>query len=163
MTARRPAQRALCVLVVLGALAVVAAPQVTAAASGHQPASSDTVWLCRPGQAGDPCTWSPASTMVSASGATTVGSALPAASSKFDCFYVYPTVSTQPGDNANLTVQKAEVTAAISQASRFSRVCRVWAPMYRQRTAGSLQKGLGADPAADPVSDVAREEAAYKA
>ena len=74
------------------------------------------------------------------------------ARSKFDCFYVYPTVSTQHSDNANLNVQPAEVAAALTQASRFSQVCQVWAPMYRQRTEGSLLKGLGADPHADAVA-----------
>ena len=76
----------------------------------------------------------------------------PATSTKFDCFYVYPTVSTQHTDNANLTVQKTEIAAAVAQASRFSQVCRVWAPMYRQRTAASLAKGLGGDPTADLVA-----------
>jgi hypothetical protein len=89
---------------------------------------------------------------VSASGSTAWSSSSTATSSKFDCFYVYPTVSSQPGDNANLTVQTAEITAAICQASRFSQVCRVWAPMYRQRTAGSLAQGLGGDPDADQVA-----------
>ena len=87
-----------------------------------------------------------------ASGARTTQSAQDNPASSFDCFYVYPTVSTQPGDNSNLTVQSVEVAAAVSQASRFSQVCRVWAPMYRQRTESSLLKGLGADPQADAVS-----------
>ncbi|MGH9059018.1 MAG: DUF3089 domain-containing protein, partial [Acidimicrobiales bacterium] len=72
--------------------------------------------------------------------------------SAFDCFYVYPTVSTQHSDNSNLNVQRAEVAAAKAQASRFSPVCRVWAPMYRQRTEASLLKGLGGDPHADDVA-----------
>ncbi len=70
----------------------------------------------------------------------------------FDCFYVYPTVSAQRKDNANLKIQPAEIAVAIAQASRFSQVCRVWAPMYRQRTGASLQQGLGNDPAADQVA-----------
>jgi hypothetical protein len=61
-------------------------------------------------------------------------------------------VSTQKAANANLRVQPAEIAAAVSQASRFSQVCRVWAPMYRQRTAASLAVGLGGDPAADQVA-----------
>ena len=72
--------------------------------------------------------------------------------SSFDCFYVYPTVSRQPADNADLTIQSAEVEAAISQASPFSPHCRIWAPMYRQRTEQSLSKGLGNDPTADAVA-----------
>jgi Protein of unknown function (DUF3089) len=73
-------------------------------------------------------------------------------SSPFDCFYVYPTVSTQHSDNSNLVVQAAEEAAAVAQASRFSQVCNVWAPMYRQRTESSLLKGLGDDPEADSVA-----------
>ncbi len=110
------------------------------------------MWLCRPGQAGDPCSAPLQATEVPATGARTVHQPAAAASSPFDCFYVYPTVSTQAAANADLTVQSAEVDAAIAQASRFSQVCRVWAPMYRQRTEGSLAKGLGADPAADQVA-----------
>jgi pimeloyl-ACP methyl ester carboxylesterase len=56
----------------------------------------------------------------------------------FDCFYVYPTVSTQSTDNSNLKVQAAEIDVAVSQASPFSQVCRVYAPMYRQRTIDSI-------------------------
>jgi hypothetical protein len=43
-----------------------------------------------------------------------------------------------------LQIQQAEIVAAELQASRFSQVCRVWAPMYRQRTLVSLNQGLGA-------------------
>jgi hypothetical protein len=151
-----PARLALCGLVVLGALgtlgAVGAAGVVAPAAPATATATLNTVWLCRPGQAADPCASSPASTTVSADGSATVAPTSPATSSKFDCFYVYPTVSTQPGDNANLKVQGVEIAAAISQASRFSQVCQVWAPMYRQRTEASLAKGLGGDPSADLVA-----------
>jgi hypothetical protein len=98
------------------------------------------VWLCKPGQAHDPCTSNLASTAVTASGTTTVTSASSATSSKFDCFYVYPTVSPQTTANANLEVQSAETATAVDQASRFSQVCRVWAPMYRQRTVAALSK-----------------------
>ena len=75
-----------------------------------------------------------------------------AGNSSFDCFYVYPTVSTQSADNANLSIQSGEVGAAIAQASPFSPYCRVWAPMYRQRTEQSLAKGLGNDPTADDIA-----------
>jgi hypothetical protein len=68
--------------------------------------------------------------------------------SKFDCFYVYPTVSLETTFNADLRVQPAEIAAAIAQAARFSTVCRVWAPMYHQFTLFALKslvaKGLDA-------------------
>ncbi len=104
-------------------------------------AVSGTVWLCNPDQAADPCTTSRAATAVTGRGATSV---LPrpglAAASRFDCFYVYPTVSTEPGVNADLTVQAAERAAAVVQASRFSQRCTVWAPMYRQVTVAGLAR-----------------------
>jgi hypothetical protein len=100
----------------------------------------------------DPCAFSLQSTAVPAVGARTVENPSAAPGSQFDCFYVYPTVSTQPTDNSNLKVQRAEVGAAIAQASRFSQVCRVWAPMYRQRTEMSLLQGLGADQHANTVA-----------
>jgi hypothetical protein len=57
-----------------------------------------------------------------------------------DCFYVYPTASTESTLNSNLVIQPAEVDAAIAQAERFSQVCKVWAPMYRQVTVAGLQR-----------------------
>jgi Protein of unknown function (DUF3089) len=128
-------------------------PDTPSGAASSSPGNpSATVWLCRPGLANDPCTDSLEATTVPAHGARTVQQPSTETSPPFDCFYVYPTVSTQPADNADLKVQRAEVDAAIAQASRFSPYCQVWAPMYRQRTESSLLKGLGADPAADQVA-----------
>jgi hypothetical protein len=126
----------------------------TRAATGQagRAGAAGTVWLCSPGQTGDPCTFSLRATVVPAHGAPTVQGGRDSASSAFDCFYVYPTVSTEASDNADLRVQQAEIDAAVAQASRFSQVCRVWAPMYRQRTEVSLLQGLGADPQANTVA-----------
>ena len=131
-----------------------ASSSASAAATGSPaPASvAGTVWLCEPGQADDPCASSLQATVVPAHGARTVQDAQASAGSAFDCFYIYPTVSTEASDNSDLQVQPAETDAAMAQASRFSQVCRVWAPMYRQRTEASLLKGLGADPTADAVA-----------
>jgi len=105
------------------------------------------VWLCRPGQAGDPCAYSSAVTTVTAEGTTSVSTPRPTpASHAFDCFYVYPTVSTEPGNNANLAIQPAEIGAAAAQASQFSQVCNVWAPMYRQVTTSALTNGASLRP-----------------
>ena len=114
--------------------------------------ASGTVWLCRPGLAADPCAFSPVATAVPASGAarTATLAALPSAS-KFDCFYVYPTVSDQQTANADLKVQTVEVDVAVAQASLFSQVCNVWAPMYRQATASSIEQGLSGLPGSRSV------------
>jgi hypothetical protein len=127
---------------------------VTAAESTGTDAAGVT-WLCRPGLAGDPCLYPEGSTSVAADGARTVmGARSPSASaSAFDCFYVYPTVTASAAsDNTGTAVTPALEGAAVEQASRFSHVCNVWAPTYRQRTSASLSKGLGNDPAADEIS-----------
>jgi hypothetical protein len=126
-------------LALLGLAGATAAP-ATAAARTTAVTASKTVWLCRPGQAHDPCRSDLSSTTVTADGSSETVATPPAAASKFDCFYVYPTVSGQTTANANLEVQPVETVTAEEQASRFSQVCRVWAPMYRQRTVASLFK-----------------------
>jgi hypothetical protein len=119
--------------------ALVAAPSAGAASS----APRNTVWLCRPGQAADPCTYSRAYTTISATGSThAVASPAPTKNAKkFDCFYVYPTVSTENSLNSDLAVQKSEIYTAVLQAARFSQVCNVWAPMYHQATSLALSQG----------------------
>jgi hypothetical protein len=147
--------RAVTAVILCGAcvLTAVLSSPASVASAGQAASTSGTVWLCRPGLADDPCEASAASTAVSADGSTKVTPAEAlATASKFDCFYVYPTVSTQRKDNANLKVQAAEIGVAVSQASRFSQVCRVWAPIYRQRTSTSLENGLGGALAADQVA-----------
>lgn len=153
-----PAQRAvtrlamtwLAAATLLSAAAVAGFVTTTAGARGparpgaQRPArvsassGTPTVWLCRPGAAADPCVSSLTTSVVQASGATRVVQSQADLSPPYDCFYVYPTVSKQKSANANLEVQKTEVAAAIYEASRFSTVCRVWAPMYRQVTLAEL-------------------------
>ena len=121
---------------------MLAALALAGCGSSAKPASAPprphTVWLCRPGLAADPCTRSLATTVVSANGSRQTLTARPAAASRFDCFYVYPTVSMQKTANANLKIEPDEVETAVAQASRFSQACRVWAPMYRQQTVAGL-------------------------
>jgi hypothetical protein len=96
-----------------------------------------TVWLCKPGKKPDPCQSSRESTVVSYAGDTRHETVVPQAKvhkPPIDCFYVYPTVSEQEGPNADLTIEPQETQIAIDQASRFSSVCKVYAPMYKQLT-----------------------------
>ncbi len=105
-----------------------------------------TVWLCRPGLAQNPCTSSQTATVIDARGHRRVTHTRPAAHPAVDCFYVYPTVSTQPTTNANLTIDPQEKVVAIDQASRFSSVCRVFAPMYPQLTLHAILTPGGITP-----------------
>ncbi len=118
----------------------------TSAPSSGSPAPSPTVWLCRPGLDNDPCTADQTATVVTASGSTRRQPAPVAAEPAFDCFYVYGTVSSENALNADQKIQPAEVQVAEAQASRFSSVCRVWAPIYRQVTLQALSSGRAVDP-----------------
>lgn len=113
-------------------LLAVAPAEATPTAPGE---AAGTVWLCRPGLTTDPCTGSLRTTDL-ASGR--VWTPRRAAHRPVDCFYLYPTVSTQPTMTADLTIDAAQVSIAQYQASRFSRTCRVFAPMYRQVTLAGL-------------------------
>jgi hypothetical protein len=111
----------------------------SAGGSGSAPAVS-TVWLCKPGIPDDPCTQSLATTVVSPTGAISVSSPKPTNSTGFACFYVYGTVSQESSVNADLAIQSAEIDSAIAQASPFSPVCQVYAPIYRQVTLADLEQ-----------------------
>ncbi len=131
--------------------ALSSAPAGAAVSTG--PDAAGVTWLCRPGLPGDPCLAPERTGSVAANGTTTVENFSPATNSAFDCFYIYPTVTASAAtDNTGLAVSAAEQAVAVAQASRFSQLCRVWAPTYRQRTSASLLKGLGNDPQADLIS-----------
>ena len=125
------------------------APTAVASPVATSAVPAATVWLCRPGLANDACTGSLDTTIVAPDGSKTTRHDGPSAEPKFDCFYVYPTVSRQQGGNADLSVDPEVRAAAVAQAARFSQVCRVWAPVYRQRTLSSLGRS---DPEADGVA-----------
>ncbi|MGH3187294.1 MAG: DUF3089 domain-containing protein [Streptosporangiaceae bacterium] len=86
----------------------------------------------------DPCTQSLATTAVTAAGARSTSSPKPTASTKFACFYVYGTVSREQSVNADLRRGQAEIDSALEQATPFSPVCQVYAPIYRQVTVAGL-------------------------
>jgi hypothetical protein len=106
--------------------------------AGSSAATGAPVWLCQPGTNPDPCASDLDATVVTGTGNRWTQSTTVPPNSPYDCFYVYPTVSTEKGPNANLVIQPTEIAAAKDQAARFSSVCRVWAPMYRQVTVPAL-------------------------
>ncbi len=121
-------------LIAAAAFTVATAAPAGAAASGD----SDTVWLCKPGQEPNPCRQSLETTVFEPDGSSTVENPPNAKRPKLDCFYVYPTVSDQPGINADLSVDPQQTAVAQFEASRFSRRCRIYAPLYRQLTLASI-------------------------
>jgi hypothetical protein len=140
------------------ALAAVLAVVASLAAAGG--ASAKTTWLCRPGLAENPCA-ATLSTTVFSSWGKRAGVAGPprATKAKVDCFYVYPTVSDQQTDQANLRVDPELRSIALYQAARYAQYCRVFAPVYRQLTVPALSRPLPASAARSAYGDV---EAAWK-
>lgn len=95
-------------------------------------------WLCLPGR-DDACAVDQTTTIVQADGKTSVETFKAAAAPAYDCFYVYPTVSTDPGGNSDMSIDEAERRVVEQQLARFASTCRVFAPMYRQVTLAALR------------------------
>ncbi len=145
-------------------LLVACSVSVTGTTATTSPAQSGTgpVWLCRPGLANDPCTVKLATTVAPGPTPTTsltlqanspLTTPATATDPAIDCFYVYPTVSTQPTTNADLHIDPGETLVAEAQASPFSSNCRIYAPMYRQLTSAAISASTSA--IAVPASAVA--------
>ena len=105
------------------------------------PASADAkvVWLCKPGQKANPCEPSLTTTNFSPKAKRLgVEHVRRAKRRQADCFYVYPTVSDQKQPQATQVVDDVLRSIALYQAARYSRDCRVFAPVYRQVTVQGL-------------------------
>jgi Protein of unknown function (DUF3089) len=125
------------------ALAALSTAALGVGAVAASSASAETTWLCRPGLTSNPCLNSEETTVELDGGATFVEHAKPAKKPPIDCFYVYPTVSSQFTINANEKIDPEEIAIAEAQASRFSQVCKVYAPIYPQLTIPAINGFLG--------------------
>jgi hypothetical protein len=101
-------------------------------------ADADVAWLCRPAVEPNPCEGDLTTTVERPDGTDRVRPGTIAEPRRVDCFYVYPTVSQDPGANADKSVDPEMEAIARYQAQRFSRSCRVYAPIYRQRTLAAI-------------------------
>jgi hypothetical protein len=133
-----------CVPAFAGMTAVLASP---APAQPNAPPdySKDSAWLCLPGRA-DTCSTPLPTTALNPNGYGSVGKSEVAKDPPIDCFYVYPTVSTDRGLNSDMVAGREEKLAAETQFARFASVCRPFAPIYRQMTLGAVAAyAAGAD------------------
>jgi hypothetical protein len=133
-------------LLLLGALV---RPSAQAPAQTQPPAaatpndySDGKTWLCRPGRQ-DACAVDLTTTVIKADGSMTREPWTPDAKAPIDCFYVYPTVSTDPTPNSDMTADPAELNVVRQQFARFASKCRPYAPLYRQVTLAGLRRILG--------------------
>lgn len=123
-------------------------PAPPAAAAAPKPDYADPkAWLCRPG-AHDACDIDETTTVIAANGTLTKETWKADPNAPIDCFYVYPTVSTDPGQNSDMNPDAAEINVIKQQFARFASKCRPYAPMYRQITLVGLRKALAAPGAA---------------
>lgn len=103
-------------------------------------------WLCRP-DTDDVCDHDLDATIVKANGHVSIERFRPAKRPKLDCFYVYPTISTDPGGNSDFVPgADQELFVVRQQAARLGSVCRVFAPVYRQITLTALVGAIGGNP-----------------
>lgn len=123
-------------------LALAAAPLAAQTPPPAAPAAApdyrqDSAWLCLPGRA-DACGRQQPTADLTPAGYGPVVADVPAPAPDFDCFYVYPTVSRDPGLNSDMSAGIEENGAAAVQFARFNGICRTFAPVYRQGTLNSI-------------------------
>jgi hypothetical protein len=115
------------------------------AAQAAPPAPNDYAdpksWLCRPGGQ-DACAIDHTTTVVAADGKLTRETWSANPNAPIDCFYVYPTVSTDPTPNSDMTADAAEINVIKQQFARLASQCKPYAPLYRQITLVGLRRML---------------------
>jgi hypothetical protein len=126
-----------------------AAPPAEAAAVKPNDYTDLKSWLCRPGRKGDACDIDETATIVAADGKFTRETWSADPSAPIDCFYVYPTISTDTTPNSDMTADPAELNVIKQQFARFASACKPYAPLYRQITLSGLRRVLAAPPGTD--------------
>jgi hypothetical protein len=98
-------------------------------------------WICWPGRQ-DSCTVDLSSTIVAADGKLTPETYTSNPKAPIDCFYVYPTISTEDTPNSDMTLGPEEKRVVLAQFARFGSQCRLYAPLYRQVTIAGLREAI---------------------
>jgi hypothetical protein len=98
-------------------------------------------WLCRPGRQ-DACAIDHSTTVVAADGKLSKETWTVDPNAPIDCFYVYPTISTDPTPNSDMNADPAELNVIKQQFARFASKCKPYAPLYRQITLVGLRRML---------------------
>jgi len=146
----------------LAAAFALLAPFSGACAAAQEPGldySRPEAWLCRPDKP-DACQ-PEAAVILSADGKMRPERRPDRRDPSIDCFYLYPTVSEDPGSSATGVESEAERRAVRRQAARLRSVCRLYAPLYRQATASRMRRSMEGDKA--PPGSFARAQAMAEA
>jgi hypothetical protein len=142
-------------LIVLGAISLSALLALPAAAGDatnpypgyHSEVYSDPAnWVCRP-DTDDACDHDFDATIIEPHRHTRLNDWRAAREPAIDCFYVYPTISTDDSGNSDLIPgDDQEIFVTRQQAARLGAVCRMFAPVYRQVTLTALISILQGNP-----------------
>src|SRR6478735_7184871 len=119
----------------------VAAQQADTAPPKPNDYADGKTWLCRPGRQ-DACAIDHTTTVVAADGKLSKETWTADPNAPIDCFYVYPTISTDPTPNSDMNADPAELNVIKQQFARFASKCLPYAPMYRQVTLVGLRRML---------------------
>jgi hypothetical protein len=133
---------------VVVALIVAGAPALAQSTAAKNDYSKPETWLCRPGLRDDACAVDLTTTVVTAEGRLTREPFTADPKAPIDCFYVYPTISMDPGANSDMTIGVEERRVIQAQFARFASVCRPFAPLYRQVTLTALRAATAGKPMA---------------
>ena len=126
----------------------------TPAAPARNDYADKASWLCWPGRT-DACSGDNTATVVKADGSLAKEAWKADPKAPIDCFYVYPTVSNDPGVISDMIPNDEEHRVVEQQLSRFAARCRVYAPMYRQFTLTALRAMISGQPLPGGVSPAA--------
>ena len=111
--------------------------------------ASDKSWLCRPDRH-DACDIDHTTTIVAANGTLRRETWKADPNAPIDCFYVYPTVSSDTSVYSDMNPDPPELGVVREQFARLASMCRPYAPLYRQVTVAGLLRALpGGDIAMD--------------
>ena len=141
----------------LGAVLGLGAGAAHAQALGKNDYAKPETWLCWPGKAGDACAIDLTATVVKADGSTSVETFKADPKAPIDCFYVYPTVSNDPGVVSDMTANAEELNVVKQQLARFGSKCRIYAPLYRQFTLTALRAMVAGTPIAGATDPAVRQ------
>lgn len=111
--------------------------------SDHEPTvyADPANWVCHP-DVQDVCDDGLDATVVEADGTLTEQPWQADPDAPIDCFYVYPTISLDTTEISDRAAGDEERFVTLNQAARLGQECRVFAPVYRQRTLAGLTSAL---------------------
>lgn len=144
-------------ILALAATGLTALPAVAQTTYPKNDYTKPEAWLCWPGKASDACAIDLSTTVVKADGSSSVEAFKADPKAPIDCFYVYPTVSTDSGVVSDMTANAEELNVVKQQLARFGSKCRIFAPIYRQFTLTALRGMVEGKPMPGATDPAARQ------